>query len=119
MAERLIKSENAVEKYRKQVDEFTDLRGEMKVSLLRVIATSPLTMGQHLRAEHATLTDATANIEAQLKKTGLTTKSIDSCHSHVATMEQTLDDQASQVRARPGPGRHSADLSDCRARPRT
>jgi hypothetical protein len=99
MAELLMNSEKTVEKYRKKVDEVTDLRQEIRASPLRLIATRQLTIGQDLKAANATLADATANIEFELKKFRLIKSSVDSCHSHVETFEAMMSDEASRVRA--------------------
>lgn len=87
------------------MDECADLKGEMKASRATPRCVLPADKGQSLKAENAALVEATSNLEIELKKTGLAKTSIDCCHSHVETIEQTLSDQASDVSHRSDPFR--------------
>jgi hypothetical protein len=103
LTEKLKYSEDMVDTYQKRLDECADLRGEMRASRVTPRRVLHADKGQSLKAENATLVEATSNLEIELKKTGLAKRSIEWCHSQVEAIQQTLSDQASDVGHRSDP----------------
>jgi protein HOOK3 len=98
-AERLQKTENVVEKYKKKLEESAGLRREFKVSILISLALVSAD-GQKLEEENLALTESNAALEAELKKTG--SKGVaENTKSQLSALEKQVTEQTNEVRPRP------------------
>jgi protein HOOK3 len=98
-AERLQKTENVVEKYKKKLEESAGLRREFKVSILISLALVSAD-GQKLEEENLALTESKAALEAELKKTG--SKGVaENTKSQLSALEKQITEQTNEVRPDP------------------
>ncbi|WVF72769.1 hypothetical protein IAT40_007587 [Kwoniella sp. CBS 6097] len=80
-AERLKKSENVIEKYKKKLEESAGLRRELR----------------NLEEENAALVNTNASLEADLKKAGASKGLIDNYKSQIEVLEKKSTDQAKEI----------------------
>ncbi|ORY35634.1 HOOK protein-domain-containing protein [Naematelia encephala] len=80
-AERLQKSENVIEKYKKKLEESAGLRRELR----------------SLEQENAALVDANANLEVELRKSGTSRTLADSHKAQISILESKADQQAAEI----------------------
>jgi protein HOOK3 len=98
-AERLQKTENVVEKYKKKLEESAGLRREFKVSILISLALVSAD-GQKLEEENLALIESNSSLEAELKKTG--SKGVaENTKSQLAALEKQVTEQTNEVRPVP------------------
>ena len=98
-AERLQKTENVVEKYKKKLEESAGLRREFKVITLRwcVLVRAD---GQKLEEENLALIESNSTLEAELKKTG--SKGVaENAKSQLSALEKQVTEQTNEVRRAP------------------
>ncbi|OCF42706.1 hypothetical protein I317_03437 [Kwoniella heveanensis CBS 569] len=81
VAERLKKSENVIEKYKKKLEESAGLRRELR----------------NLEEENASLVNTNASLEADLKKAGASKGLIDNYKSQIETLERKSTEQAKEI----------------------
>nr|XP_019044643.1 hypothetical protein I302_06556 [Kwoniella bestiolae CBS 10118]OCF23573.1 hypothetical protein I302_06556 [Kwoniella bestiolae CBS 10118] len=80
-AERLKKSENVIEKYKKKLEESAGLRRELR----------------NLEEENSQLVNTNASLEADLKKAGSSKGLVDSYKSQIEVLEKRSSEQATQI----------------------
>ena len=98
-AERLQKTENVVEKYKKKLEESAGLRREFKVSIPISLALVSAD-GQKLEEENLALIESNSALEADLKKTG-SKGIVENARSQLSALEKQVAVQTNEVSARP------------------
>ena len=98
-AERLQKTENVVEKYKKKLEESAGLRREFKVSIPISLALVSAD-GQKLEEENLALIESNSALEADLKKTG-SKGIVENTKSQLSALEKQITEQTNEVRPSP------------------
>lgn len=96
-ADKLQRSENVIEKYKKKLEDSAGLRRELRVSWC---VKSDGAHRQSLEEENAALVNTNATLEADLKKAGGSKALADSYRAEVAALEEKANAQATQVQLR-------------------
>ena len=99
-AERLQKTENVVEKYKKKLEESAGLRREFKVSIPISLALVSAD-GQKLEEENLALIESNSALEAELKKTGGSKGAIENNKAQLSALEKQVTEQTNEVRPAP------------------
>jgi protein HOOK3 len=96
-AERLQKTENVVEKYKKKLEESAGLRREFKVRLHSLQCPQARVDSQKLEEENLALVESNSSLEAELKKTGGSKSGVENHKAQVAALEKQALEQANEV----------------------
>jgi len=99
-AERLQKTENVVEKYKKKLEESAGLRREFKVFTLSWVIQVKAD-DQILEEENLALIESNSALEAELKKTGGSKGAVENTKPQLAALEKQVTEQTNEVRPAP------------------